>query len=148
MWCGMSWSNLINISLVFRRINIPYSEIVDIDGYMYLWQLLSKYYIHEDVIQCEHFPHYWPFVWDSAVTGEPPSQIPVTRNFHVSLICTRTSAWKNNRDARDFRCHGYHCDVTVTHWLYRLNIASMNYRFIKNIVSASQFALWFDLSLL
>ena len=133
MWCGMTWSNIFNISLLFLQINIPYSKILDLDRYTYLWQLLSKYYIHDDVIQWKHLPHYWPFVWDSPVTGESPSQMPVTRNFHVSLICTRTSAWVNNRDAGDFWCHRYHCDVTLVHWFYRLNISTMNYWFIKKM---------------
>ena len=35
-------------------------------------------YMHDDVIKRKHFPRYWPFV-----TGEFPSQRPVTRSFNV-----------------------------------------------------------------
>ena len=34
---------------------------------------------HDDVIKWQHFRRYWPFV----VTGEFPSQRPVTRSFDV-----------------------------------------------------------------
>ena len=32
----------------------------------------------------------------------------------ISLICTWSNGWVNNRDARDSRQHHTHCDVTVT----------------------------------
>ena len=40
---------------------------------------------HDDVIKSKHFPRYWPFVQGihSPVTGESPSQRPVTRIFDV-----------------------------------------------------------------
>ena len=38
--------------------------------------------IHHDVIKWKHFPRYWPFCAGiSPVTGEFPSQRPVTRSF-------------------------------------------------------------------
>ena len=52
-------------------------------------------------------------VGNSPVTGEFPSQRPVTRSFDVSLIWAWTNGWVNNRDADDLRRHGAHYDVTV-----------------------------------
>ena len=36
-----------------------------------------------DVIKWKHFPRYWPFVWNSPVIIEFPSQRPGTRRFDV-----------------------------------------------------------------
>ena len=47
----------------------------------------------------------------SSVTGEFPSQRPVTQSFDVSLICAWTNAWVNNGDAGDLR--RAHYDMTV-----------------------------------
>ena len=47
------------------------------------------------------------------VTGEFPSQRPVTQSVMFSLICTWINGWVNNRDAGDFRRHRTHYDVTV-----------------------------------
>ena len=41
---------------------------------------LYAHFPHDDVIRWKHYPRYWPFV-QSPVTGEFPSQRPVTRNF-------------------------------------------------------------------
>ena len=38
---------------------------------------------HDDVIKWNHFQRYWPFVREFLVTGEFPSQRPVTRSFDV-----------------------------------------------------------------
>ena len=39
---------------------------------------------HDDVIKWKHFPRHWPFcAGNSPVTGEFPSQRPVTRSFGV-----------------------------------------------------------------
>ena len=75
---------------------------------------------------CRHLPYPW---WrhpmetfpallvicagNSPVTGEFPSQRPVTRNFGVSLICTWINDRVNNREAGDLRRHRAHYDVTV-----------------------------------
>ena len=50
----------------------------------------------------------------SPVTGEFPSQRPVTRSFGVFFICAWINCWVNNRKAGDLRCHRAHYDVTVT----------------------------------
>ena len=47
------------------------------------------------------------------VTGESPSQRPVTRSFDVSLICAWTNGLVNNCDAGDLRRHHAHHDVIV-----------------------------------
>ena len=49
---------------------------------------------------------------NSPVTGEFPSQRPVTRSFDV-LICAWIKAWVNNRQAGDLRRHGAHYHVIV-----------------------------------
>ena len=49
----------------------------------------------------------------SSVTGEFPSQRPVTRGFDVFFIYAWTNGWVNDRDAGDLRCHRAHYDVTV-----------------------------------
>ena len=46
---------------------------------------------------------------NSPVTGEFPSQRPVTR----TLICAWIDDWVNNRDAGDLRRHRAHYDVIV-----------------------------------
>ena len=51
-------------------------------------------------------------VGNSAVTGEFPSQRPVT----FSLICAWISDWINNHEAGDLRRHRAHYDVIVMYW--------------------------------
>ena len=46
------------------------------------------------------------FIGDRWITGEFPSQRPVTRMFY--LICVWTNGWINNRDAGDLRRHRPH----------------------------------------
>ena len=50
------------------------------------------------------------------VTGEFPSQSPVTRSYQFSLICAWINCWVNNREAGDLRRHRNHYDVTVMIW--------------------------------
>ena len=51
---------------------------------------------------------------NSPVTGEFPSQRPVTRSFDVFFfIWTWTNVWVNNREAVDLRRYRGHYDVTV-----------------------------------
>ena len=45
--------------------------------------------------------------------GEFPTQRPVTRSFHFSLICVWINGWVNNREAGDLRRHRGHYDVSV-----------------------------------
>ena len=49
---------------------------------------------------------------NSPVTGEFPSQWPVTRSF-FSVICARINGWVNNREADDLRRHRAHYDVIL-----------------------------------
>ena len=65
---------------------------------------------------------------NSPVTGEFPSQRPVTRSFDgFFFICAWTNGWVNNRYAGDFdfRRHHAHCDVTVMSMLV-LEMISMH----------------------
>ena len=77
--------------------------------------LLNIYYIswrfHDDVIKWKHFPRYCPYC--PPVTGEFPTQRPVTRNLMFSLICSWISGWVNNHEAGDLRRRRTHYDVTV-----------------------------------
>ena len=66
---------------------------------------------HEDVIKWKHFPRYCPYC--PPVTGEFPTQRPVTRNLMFFLICSWISGWVNNREAGDLRRRRTHYDVTV-----------------------------------
>ena len=60
---------------------------------------------------CREFTsHRWIH---SPVTGEFPSQKPVTQALMFSLIYAWINAWVNNREAGDLRRHGAHYDVTV-----------------------------------
>ena len=52
------------------------------------------------------------FAGISPVTGEFPSQRPVTRSFDV-FICAWINGWVNNREAGDLGRHRAHCDVIV-----------------------------------
>ena len=49
----------------------------------------------------------WP------VTGEFPSQRPVTRSFDVFYDLGQMNGWVNNPEAGDLRRHCAHCDVRV-----------------------------------
>ena len=61
-----------------------------------LWCIASGHY-HDDVIKWKHFPRYWPFVrGNSPVTGEFPSQRPVTRCFDV-FFDLRLNKWLNEQ---------------------------------------------------
>ena len=50
---------------------------------------------------------------NSTVTGEFQAQMPVMRNFDVSLICVWINDWVNNPNCGDLRRHRGHYDVTV-----------------------------------
>ena len=49
----------------------------------------------------------------SPVTGEFPTQMPVMRDFDVSLICTWINGLVNNRDVGDLRRYRAHYDIDV-----------------------------------
>ena len=51
------------------------------------------------------------------VTGEFPSQRPVTRGLMFSLICAWINGWVNNREAGDLRRHRAHYDITVMYFV-------------------------------
>ena len=54
---------------------------------------------------------------NSTITGEFPSQRPVTRSFDVFFhLRLKKIAWVNNREAGDLRRHHAHYDVIVMKW--------------------------------
>ena len=64
--------------------------------------------------KCKHFPHYWPFVRGIHRSPvNPPHRGQWRGALMFSLICAGTNGWVNNRDARVFRRHRAHNDVTV-----------------------------------
>ena len=50
---------------------------------------------------------------DLTVTGEFPSQRPVTRSFVFSLICFWINGWVNSCESGDLRRHRTHYDFIV-----------------------------------
>ena len=53
-------------------------------------------------------------LWEnSPVTGEFPTQRPVTQSLMFSLIRAWINGWVNNREPGDLRCHRAHYDVIV-----------------------------------
>ena len=69
---------------------------------------------HDDVIQLEHFPRHWPFVWGihrSPVNSPHKGQWRGALMF--SLICVWINAWVNDREAGELRRYHAHYDVTV-----------------------------------
>ena len=51
---------------------------------------------------------------NSPVTGEFPSQRPVTRSFDIFFDLGLNNGWVNNRKAGDLRRHRAQYDVSVT----------------------------------
>ena len=73
-------------------------------------------WIHDDVIKWKFFSALLALcAGNSPVTGEFPSQRPVTRSFDVFVffICSWINAWVNNREAGDWRRHCAHYVVIV-----------------------------------
>ena len=52
-------------------------------------------------------------VGNSPVTGEFPTQRPVTHSFDVFFALCLNKGWVSNREASDLRHHHAHCDITV-----------------------------------
>ena len=78
----------------------------------------KNYAHHDDVINWNCFPRYWPFVpgiHRSPVNSRHKGQWRGALMF--SLICAWINGWVNNGEAGDLRCHGAHCDVIVTQFV-------------------------------
>ena len=79
------------------------------------WRLCNIHVTnHDDVIKCEHFPRYWPFVrgiYQSPVNSPHKGQWCGALMF--SLICAWINGWVNSREADDLRRHRAHYDVIV-----------------------------------
>ena len=58
-------------------------------------------------------------VGNSPVTGEFPSQRPVTQSFDVFFDLCLSKRWVNNQDAGDLRCHHAHYDFAAIGWFHR-----------------------------
>ena len=71
-------------------------------------------YYHDDVINCKHFPRYWPFV--RGIHRSPVNSLHKGQwrgALIFSLICVCINDWVNNRDASDLRRYRAHYDVTI-----------------------------------
>ena len=108
---------------------------------------------HDDVIKWKYFAHYWPFVhW--LVTGEFPSQRPVTGTLMFLLICAWINGWVNNGKAGDLRRHRAHYDITVMviqQCSHRSNVPRTTFWSVQNFMQMqNQFTshcLWVSISL-
>ena len=59
--------------------------------------IITRFFIHDDVIKWEHFPHYWPFVWGihrSLVNSPHKGQLRGALMF--SLICAWINGYKQS----------------------------------------------------
>ena len=75
---------------------------------------MIRWFIHDDVIKLKHFPRYWPFcAGNSPVTGEFPSQRPVSGVWYFLRSTPKKNGSVNNRNAGDLRRHRAHCGVTL-----------------------------------
>ena len=75
---------------------------------------ILKSTLHDDVIEWENFPRYWPFVWGihrSPVNSPHKGQWRGALMF--SSIRASINGWINNREAGDSIHHCTHYDVTV-----------------------------------
>ena len=111
LWCGQSqWS-------LFHVIN---SSLLDI-----LFNCLTPWAVHDDVIIWKHFPRHWPFV-RSPVNSPHKGQWRGALAF--SLICVWINDWVNNREAGDLRRYCAHYDVIVMcRWIAMINDTYMNH---------------------
>ena len=65
--------------------------------------------LHDDVIQWNHFPRYWPVVRG---IYRSPMNYPHKDQSRWAVMFYLISAWVNNREAGDLRRHRAHYDVT------------------------------------
>ena len=76
--------------------------------------LSPDYLPHDDVMQWNHFPCYWPFVRGIHRLPMVSTHKDQWRGaLMFSLICAGTNDWANNRNAGDLRRHRVHYDVSV-----------------------------------
>ena len=71
-------------------------------------------YVHDDVINWNHFPRYWSFV--QGIHRSPvnsPHKGQKREALMFAFICAWTNAWVNNQDTGDYRRHRAHYAVTV-----------------------------------
>ena len=86
---------------------------------------------HDDVIKWKHFPRYWPFYeGNSPVTGEIPSQSPVTQSFDV-FFDLRLNKWLSKQSKHRWfemppRSLWHHCNgERPKMWTYVVGVYNM-----------------------
>ena len=90
--------------VILMNINIRWQDVSSLIGLSW----------HDDVIKWKYFPCYWPFVRGihrSPVASNHKGQW--REALMLSLVCTWTNGWENNRDACDLTRHRAHHDVIV-----------------------------------
>ena len=104
------------------------------------WVPSSLFFIltlHDDVIKWKYSPRYCPFV-----TGEFPSQRPVTWSFDFSLIYTWINDLLNNREAGDFTRHRTHYDVTVMkNYILKMTVTFLRGQWVKVGLTAIDYSM-------
>ena len=90
----LSYEIQLHIKSIWNELILKYNHIYD---------------IHNDVIKCKHFPHYWPFVW-----GIHRSSVNYPHKASdTELWCFLWSDWVKDREAGDLRRIHSHYDVIV-----------------------------------
>ena len=116
-----NWRKLITESNVYWSYG-SLNEMADVftdDIFKHIFNWYHCVSKHDDVINWKHFPRYWP------VTGEFPSQRPVTRSFDVVFdlrLNTRLNKqsrrrWSETPSRSLWRHCNVHCNVFMwIHW--------------------------------
>ena len=126
--------NMLDVTILLRydKLMIYYSNTQTHVSCLREW-VINKCH-HKDVIKCNHFPRYWPFVRGihrSPVNSPHKGQWRGALMF--SLICARINCWVNNLEVDNLRRHLADYDVTVMIFLLLLLQVSSVYRRIHFI---------------
>ena len=81
---------------------------------------------HDDVIKWKHILRYWPSVWNSPVTGEFPSQRPVTQSFDIFFDLRLNKQLSKQSWDWWFESHGTDYDVIVMNTLWLTSIRQLS----------------------
>ena len=110
--CGLyssPWGGHRSLGTSFRRQDFPWTaESKEMED--------DRQVVHDEVIDCKHFPRYWPFV--QGIHRSPvnsPHKGQWRWDLMFSLICAWINGWVNNHEPGDLRCHRAHYDITVMH---------------------------------
>ena len=125
------------------RRALTLTNLIELHQKLSNWRLQQRWWqigqrgnllIHDDVIKWKNFARYWPFVRGIPVTGEIPTQRPVTRSFDVFFdLClnkrlskqscglwfeTPSRQWWRHCNGSVWLCHAYLSWLTFSTKLY------------------------------